>query len=522
MQSDLQTLEFPAVRRLLEKLASTPYGAEAARNLTPAPDLGVARRMQAAVSAARVLIEGGRAPRLDHVPDVRAALRQASQSGAALAATALAHLASLLQEAVAIARAVHEAPALYPGGAEDLTPPPALAQRLKETLLPTGQLRPDASARLRELTDQLKILRGEIEALLVQRANTLAPGDARERVVWQGHRALLALPPDAAQDVKGVRRGAAVNGRDQLVEPLDAVVLNNRAEALFGQQEAEQQVIRRALTDAVRAEGARLNRLIDAVTWIDLALAGGHFSVHLNATAPRLVEGAALRFERAYHPAMLLQFADRRGPQPVPLSIHLNAEQPMLVITGPNTGGKTVVLKTVGLLVTMAHCGLHLPCEGECEVGEFTRVVVGIGDPQNLHHHLSTFAGHVELLKRLLADADGATLVLLDELGTGTDPEEGAALAMAVLDELSARGARGVITTHLAPLKAYAERAPGLRNASMHFDEERLAPTYELKIGESGRSLGLLIAGKSGLPEALLERARRHLREIAPNRDPSP
>ena len=519
MQSDLPALEFGGIQRLLEKLTSTPYGAEAARNLAPAPTAAVAMQMQTAVSAARHLIEAGQAPKLVRLPDIRAALRQASQSGAALPGSALHNIRMVLAAADALAAAVGQTPGLYAGESAELQPPPSLQTALAAALLPGGNIRHDANPALLRLHGEIEALRAELQTLLKARlqANDLKGAVANERVHWQGHRGMLSLPPAIAERVKGVRRGASANGRELIVEPLEVVGLNNKLEALGGQQEQEQQLLRRALTDAVRAEGAALARLVEAITWIDLALAGGHLSAHLNAAPPTFVAGASIALDRAYHPAMLLQFAQGQGPRPVPLSIALDEAQPMLLVTGPNTGGKTVVLKTVGLLVTMAYCGLHLPAEGRCVIGDFTRIIVGIGDAQSLQHHLSTFAGHVEVLKRLLQEADAGTLVLMDELGTGTDPEEGAALAMAVLDELSARHVRGIVTTHLPPLKAYAKRHPALQNASMHFDRASLAPTYRLDVGVSGRSLGLVIAGQRGLPETLLARARAHLLAINPH-----
>ncbi len=295
--------------------------------------------------------------------------------------------------------------------------------------------------------------------------------------------------------------------------------MKNRAEALSGQQEVEIQALLREVTEFLRGHLAVLGRMLDALTWIDLALAAGKLSAQFNAHAPQMVDVPRIQLDRAYHPALLLQFAGGQGPRPVPLSVTLDAHQPMLIITGPNTGGKTVVLKTVGLLVTMAHCGLHIPADGDCIIGDFSRVIVDIGDPQSFYHHLSTFAGHVEALKRILRDAGRGTLVLLDELGTGTDPEEGAALAMAVLDELAARHVQGIVTTHLAPLKAFAAHHDWLTNASMAFDEARLQPTYQLQIGTTGRSLGLVIARKNGLPQEVVERAQAYLRRMATPQD---
>ena len=518
MHNDLAALEFGGIQRLLEKLTATPYGAEAARNIEPASDAAVAGRMQSAVSAARGLIERGAAPRLHAVPDIRAALRQAAQSGAALAGTALYHIRSVMKIAGELQAIVQQTPNLYPGAHTELAPPSTLVAHMDRVLQVNGGIRPDASARLQDLHTQAQAARAAVIAALEQRLRTVDTTVTAERISWQGHRGMLALPPPLAEKIKGVRRAGA-NDKSMLIEPMEAVALNNRLEAIAGQQDQEHQYLRRALTDAVRADRAVLQQILDAMTWIDLALAGGHLSVHLNAAEPRLVEDAVIELDRAYHPAMLLQFAERRGPQPVPLSLTLDAQQPMLVITGPNTGGKTVVLKTVGVLATMAYCGLHIPSEGRCVIGNFNRVIVGIGDAQSLYHRLSTFAGHVEVLKRLVNEADAGSLVLIDELGTGTDPEEGAALAMAVLDELAQREVRGIVTTHLSPLKAYAQSHPRLRNASMRFDATALQPTYELDVGVSGRSLGLVIAGRNGLAPDLLERAREHLRRIAPHRD---
>ena len=202
-------------------------------------------------------------------------------------------------------------------------------------------------------------------------------------------------------------------------------------------------------------------------------------------------------------------------PELVLMDIRLDETDTIVIISGPNTGVKTVELKTLGLLTVMAHFGLHIPAEGDCSIGDYRKVIVDVGDHQSLFHHLSTFAGHVEVLKRILDEADKDTLVLLDELGTGTDPEEGAALAMAVLDELLERRVQGIVNTHLSPLKDYADRRASIRNASMQFDHERLEPTYRLQIGVPGVSLGLTIAEKNGLPKDLIGRAREHLCEIS-------
>lgn len=518
MHCDLKPLEFGAIQRSLERLALTPYGAQAARELVPAPEPVVARTMQRSVGAARLLVDAGSLPRLEAVPDVRAALRQAGQPGAALSAQALHNLRRVLATAAALGRlaAQHEGLAPHPG---QLQPPQALQSRLDAVLTEAGRVREDASPQLAALHGELHAARAAAEKALHARAghdDLASAEDGRVRVQWQGPRGVLLLPQVLADRVKGVRRGSAGGGRDALVEPVEAMAANNRLETLSGRMEAEVQQVLRAVTAELAGELQALHRLLDALTWVDLALAAGRLSAAMNAAPPELVDQPVLDLDRAYHPLLLLQFAERQIERLVPLTLRLADDQPLLVITGPNTGGKTVVLKTVGLLVSMAHCGLHIPSEGFCRIGAFTRVVVDVGDPQSLYHHLSTFAGHVEVLKRLLAEADARTLVLLDELGTGTDPEEGAALSMAVLEELAGRRVHGVVTTHLPPLKAFADATPGLCNASMRFDYEALAPTYELEPGRAGVSLGLLVAEKRGLEPALVARAREHLDRIRP------
>lgn len=517
MQADLKPLEFDAVRRLLERLTCTPYGADAARALEPAPNIEVARRMQEAVGTARRLFEAQRSLSLGALPDVRPGLRQAASAGASLSGQALFNLQQVMQGCARLHDELREYPGVYPGALDELLPPPTLVERLSRTLVGAGSLREDANASLARLFGERKALRAEAEQVVARRlarADLRGLFEAGDGFTWHHERAVVTLRAADAERIKGVRRDARLGGRDVLVEPMEVVPVNNRLEALNGRIGAEQQRLFREITAAVRELLPTLERMLAALTWVDLALAAGRLSESMNAHAPQLTEAPEIELRGAYHPLLLVQFADGSGPPPVPLTLRLDARDRLLVVTGPNTGGKTVALKTLGLLAVMAHCGLHIPAERDCTVGTYERVIVDVGDHQSLFHHLSTFAGHVEVLKRVLAEADGQSLVLLDELGTGTDPQEGAALAMAMLDELGARGVQGVVNTHLAPLKDYAADRPGVRNASMRFDAGTLRPTYELCVGEPGKSLGLIIAEQNGLPPKLVAGARAHLRRF--------
>ncbi|APZ43973.1 endonuclease MutS2 [Acidihalobacter ferrooxydans] len=517
MQADFKPLEFNAVRKLLERLTYTPYGADAARALEPTPTVAVARRMQDAVSAARAFFEAQQRLTLGALPDVRAALRQSASVGASLSGQALFNLQQVMRGCTNLHQELGDFPGVYPGALDDLLPPAPLVERLARTLVGAGSLRDDANPALAELFRERGRLRADAERIIRQRmgqADVRALFEEDKNVAWHHERAVLTVRAGDVERVKGVRRDARMGGRDVLVEPMEAVPVNNQLEALNGRIGTEQQRLFREITTTVREHLDALHKMLAALTWIDLALAAGRLSQAMNAHAPRLTDGPEIDLKDAYHPLLLVQFADGSGPQPVPLTLRLDPQDRLLVITGPNTGGKTVALKTLGLLTVMAHCGLHIPAEHDCTIGHYRQLIVDVGDHQSLYHHLSTFAGHVEVLKRVLDEADSETLVLLDELGTGTDPEEGAALAMAMLDELGARGVQGVVNTHLAPLKDYAADRPGLRNASMHFDPDTLRPTYQLRIGGPGESRGLIIAEQNGLPSDLVAGARAHLERL--------
>lgn len=514
MDADLKPLDFDLVRHLLGRLCATPYGTDAARALEPAPDIETAQRLQRAATIARQHHESGVA--LEHFewPDLRPAFRQAASQGSALSGQAFFNLQTLMTSCSRISTTIRGTPELFAADPTDLEGPEDLIQALQNAFEGAGSLRQDASLKLTGLFSQRKALRKAADQIIQRKMRTaelrslFEPG---QKTDWYQERAVIRLRQEDSAKIRGVRRDSRLGGRDVLVEPIEAVAVNNQLETLNGQIGIEQQRILRELTDQVRRRLPVLDRMVSALTWIDLAMAAGRLSAVMNAHPPQLTEDAGVILRQAYHPLLLVQFAEGTGPKPVPLSVRLDHDQPLLLVSGPNTGGKTVALKTVGLLVAMAHSGLHIPAEEDCVVGCYLKVVADIGDHQNLYHHLSTFAGHVEVLKRVLDQAGPNTLVLLDELGTGTDPEEGAALAMAVLDELVKRGVQGMINTHLSPIKEYALSHPQLQIASMRFDHEALRPTYELLIGKPGQSLGLLIAGQRGLDEEMILRAREHL-----------
>jgi len=260
MEADLKPLEFPAIQRLLERLTATPYGADAARALEPAPTLAVARSLQDAVTVARRRLEAGTLPDLGVLPDVRPALRQASNPGAALSSQAMNNLQLIMREGARLAAALADTPRIYPQDLADLRPPTALLERLDEALHPGGTLRDEASPALAEAASERVRLRGEVEQVVRRRLEALQPEGGSRRVQWHQERAVMVLRAETAGAVKGVRRGSALGGRDQIIEPIEAVPLNNRLDTVNERINAEQQRLLRELTDVVREHGSLLER----------------------------------------------------------------------------------------------------------------------------------------------------------------------------------------------------------------------------------------------------------------------
>ncbi len=521
MYADWKSLEFEAIRRWLGQYTQTPYGAEAVRHLEPAPTLAAALQLQTATSAAlNYLAQHGKTP-LVSLPEIRPALKQMQSPGASLPNQAFSNIFQVMAAAEALQPLLATWPALWPFSALSVARPEKLQRMFVQVFSASGSLREDASPELSALFSKRREARSQAEKTMQAKLPKLPEGIlAQPKVYWHQERAAFVLYQKSAAAVPGVRRETLMGGRDVVVEPLEVVALNNQLESYQQQISREQQRILREATAILASESHYLETILSLLTWLDLAFAAAELSRAMSAHAPELSERPEVFLDRAYHPLLLLQFSQKQLPiAPVPLSFHLSKEQPMLLLTGPNTGGKTVVLKTIGLLATMAFCGLHIPAEGRCRFGHYQKVLVDIGDKQSLAHQLSTFAGQVEMLKRLLKETDANTLVLLDELGTGTDPDEGAALAMAILDELLARGAQALVNTHLPPLKRYADEKEGVTNASMRFDEVALKPCYELVLGQSGQSLGLLVAEQRGLAPTVIQQARAYLQRLTQSKD---
>jgi DNA mismatch repair protein MutS2 len=330
-------------------------------------------------------------------------------------------------------------------------------------------------------------------------------------------RYVIPVRAEARNVVRGIVHGTSQSGQTLFIEPYDVVELNNTWRERQQEEEDEVNRILDDLSEQIAEQADVLRRMVHAIADIDLALAKARYATQLDASRPRFHDtsqaGRRVRAEDTGHPSHVIRLVEARHPlldqaRAVPLSLEMGDTFRVLLITGPNTGGKTVALKTVGLLTLMAQAGLFIPAADTSVISVFPQMFVDIGDEQSIEQSLSTFSSHMSNIVRMLRQVRSDSLVLLDELGAGTDPQEGSALARALIGELLRARAMVIATTHYSEVKAYAYATPGVENASVEFDVETLSPTYRLTVGIPGKSNALAIAQRLGVPGGVIEEAR--------------
>lgn len=525
----LAILEFDAVRERLARLTATTAGREAAAAVRPVTDIEEVVHRQRRLAEAVHLRRAGVELPLAGVRDVRAAAGRARR-GAVLAPGELLEIAAAVSAAAACRRAcvrvAEEAPLLGTegGGIPDLGP---LRTLIAEAIDDRGEVRDGASAELRTIRREI----GQAHERVQQRMDQLlrsaqAQGALQEPLITiRDGRYVLPVRAEARGAVPGVVHDTSQSGQTVYIEPLAVVDLGNRWRELQLQERRE---IERILRDLSAAAGAAHDDLLDTVeraAHLDVAWAAARLAEELGATA-LAAERRRVPWVRPAPDRLVLVEARHPllGPGVVPISLevgepsappaadgggtHGEAPHVALLVTGPNTGGKTVALKTAGLLALLAQAGLPVPAAAGTQIPVYGAIFADIGDEQSIEQSLSTFSGHMTAIVDILERADRYSLVLLDELGAGTDPQEGAQLAIAIVEELRERGIPLIATTHHSELKLYAHRTAGVLNASVEFDLETLSPTYRLTLGVPGRSNALAIAARLGMPPRIIERAR--------------
>jgi DNA mismatch repair protein MutS2 len=513
-------VEWDAVRALLAGEARTAMGRDRAAAADPFADLAaVPHALAATTEARRALAEAG-APPLEAIADIRGILARAGLVGSVLDGPELRLIVPMLAASPRLRAYGRGLPADVPGLrrlTDSLPAAPELLATLQRSIDEEGAVTDEASPRLRQLRREIREHRRRVVAELER---LLRGPDAdrlfADRYVTVRHgRYVVPVRAEARSRVRGIVHDRSQSGQTVFVEPEAVVEANNDLVQREREEEAETARVLGELSDAVRSRLADLDALVAGLAELDWTFARAHLAERMGGSAPIVGGARAVSLRAARHPLLCAQqWRDPARPV-VPADLEVSAERPVLLVTGPNAGGKTVALKTLGLHALMAQVGCHLPAAPGSRLPLFTTVHALIGDEQSVAENLSTFSAFVKQVRDLLATADAGSLVLLDELGAGTDPDDGAALAQAILEDLAERGALVMATTHLEPLKAFASTHPHARNASVEFDTATLAPTFRLRYDEPGQSYALTIAARLGLPGALIERAQTHRTEHA-------
>lgn len=503
-------LEFDKVLNHLAALTTCELGRERVDAVRPFSTVEQAQAALTLLTEVRDLLNAGAPLPLYGLQDVRSPLRKAAVAGGLLSIEECARIASTLE----VVRHLHGFLKTHGEGyphVHELIAQLGTYRELEDELkrcidCEALHIRDGASAELARVRREILRQQERARQILEQLARRLAAQGALQEqgsTIRDG-RLVLVVREEYRNRVKGFIHGRSASGASLFVEPVETFEVNNLIRELFLRQAEEEEKVLRRLTSLIGSRAQELLQDMETLAELDFVNAKALLSQKLQAHQPLINNQGLIRICQGRHPLLLLKHG---GQEVVPLDLTLGEEFSTLVISGPNAGGKTVALKTVGLLSLMAQSGLHVPASPESEFALFSSCFADIGDEQSIEQDLSTFSSHVANLKLILQEADGASLVLIDEIGAGTDPEEGVALAMSVLEVLTKRGARTIVTTHHGALKAFAFRTPGVANGSMEFDPETLRPTYRFRAGMPGSSYAFQIARRLGLAPEVLDRA---------------
>jgi DNA mismatch repair protein MutS2 len=522
----LERLEFPQLKELLGARLTCAPGRQALAALAPSTDRAWVENELERVAEARAFLDQGQESGFGGLTDPALLLAKLGVSDVVLSPQELLDLASLLttststRQLLGAPRFRELLPRLRELAAElgDFT---ALERNIRRRILPGGEIDNHASPTLAEIRAAIekteRKLHRTLKRLLKEAAARAALQD--EYVTLRGGRLVLPIRADARTRPDGVVHAASGTGQTLFLEPLETIALNHELVRLREEEAAEIRRILRSLTDQLAQRRVELERAAQVIGALDLIFARARYGRDFGCAIPRLDGDHWLRLTAVRHP--LLEAAIRAAKRKqsatgwadgnaVPISLQLDRERRLLVISGPNAGGKTAALKTLGLAALAAQAGIPVPAE-EARLPVFEHILADIGDEQSLVENLSTFSAHILNLREMAEEAGEESLVLLDELGAATSPEEGAALGIALLEHFRQRGAMTVATTHHERLKAYAASTPGALNAAVEFDEVKLQPTYRLRVGVPGVSSGLEMAARLGLSGEIVEAARNKL-----------
>jgi DNA mismatch repair protein MutS2 len=502
-------LEFDKLRELLRLRTTCAPGRRAVSALEPGTDRKALESAFALIREAREWLRVGRELGFGALADPQSWLERLEGPGAVLEPREFLDAGSLLETAGWLRHQFREEADKFPLLAERAAAVDDFREvhtAIRRCVLPNGEISDDASTALRRIRVSITQARESIQKTLKQILRARNAEASEDYVTLRNERFVIPVRAEHRRSVPGVAHGASATGQTVFMEPFETVEANNQLVQLTEDEAAEIVRILRELTENLQAMRGPLAAAAGTIAELDGIFARARFAREFDAATPEFSQGNELRLEGARHP-VLEDKLRKENRAIVPMTLSLGGEERVLVISGPNTGGKTVALKTAGMAALAAQSGIPVAAQ-RAVLPMFDRVLVDIGDEQSIAADLSTFSAHMLNLKSMLEAATPHSLVLVDEMGTGTAPEEGAALAVALLDEFRAKNCIVLATTHHDRLKTYASTTPGVVNAAVEFDDVNLRPTYQLMVGVPGGSSGIAIAQRLGLAQSIIERAK--------------
>ena len=502
----LRLLELDKIKGMLEARCLSEPGKELVRSLIPLTSKEqIKEKLEPTTELKEILLYEEKFPQL-RLKDIRGSLRKAGTEGTFLEPVELVDVQEDILLCETLLKFMKGKARKYPriaGLVSELKSFDKISAAIKNAIGKDSQVKDSATPGLLSIRRKKKTLRNRLQDKLESILGSRKIKGPRQDDIITIRDGRYVIPMSEAQfrSSKGIVHDRSASGATLFVEPLVTVELNNELRELELEEKREIERILREITSLVRDEKEELEKSLDILITLDFIQAKAAFSRDFKCTQPILNQDGYLNLVNARHPLITPQ------KNVVPLSLELGKDFTTLIITGPNTGGKTVALKTIGLLNLMAQSGMHVPADPGTEVSIFQKIYADIGDEQSIEASLSTFSSHLSRIAKALKEADSESLILLDELGAGTDPKEGAALGEAIIDDLTGKDARTIITTHHGALKVLAEMHPKVENASLEFDRKTLKPTFRFQVGFPGSSYAVEIASRLGMPKPLLKKA---------------
>ena len=510
-QKALSSLEYPKIIERLTEKASSPMGKELCRKLQPSTDINRIRLMQTQTKDALTRLFQKGSVSFGSVKDIRGSLKRL-EIGSSLGIMEILSVCALLENTSRVKAYSRGDRSDLPSDSldsmfEQLAPLTPLSSEIRRCILSEDEISDDASPALRQVRRNMKVTNDRIHTQLSGLVNGNARTYLQDSVItMRNGRYCIPVKAEYKGQVPGMIHDQSSTGSTLFIEPMAVVKLNNDMRELELQEQKEIEIILAGLSEQIAEEREAIALNLELMVQLDFIFARAGLAMDMNGSEPVFNEEGRVLLKKARHPLIPKK-------KVVPIDIRLGDDFDLLIITGPNTGGKTVSLKTVGLLTLMGQAGLHIPALDRSELALFHEIYADIGDEQSIEQSLSTFSSHMTNIVSFLEKANSRSLVLFDELGAGTDPTEGAALAISILSYLHDKGIRTMATTHYSELKVYALSTPGVENACCEFSVETLRPTYRLLIGIPGKSNAFAISSKLGLSDQIIERAKEQISE---------